>query len=162
MPFIVKPVKDIAEVKLEVNKIVGRQKRGTRDDLSPFRHEIDELLSSFSEFRPEWKKSPAVFRIARVDAGGVQFYSDNIMLPDVKHDLELVAKMLNHMREQKGLAAVKMPLFVQPDEISLAYGEGRSAFREGKIVSQLAIVFQKGAIMWIGFVFGRDYVLLQG
>ena len=162
MPFFAKPVKDIEEVKLQVNKIVEKQKRGSKDDLSPFKNEIDGLLSSFSEFRPEWKKSPAVFRVARVDAGGTQAYSDSVVLPDVKHDLELVAKMLNHMREQKGLAAVKMPLFVQPDEISLAYQDNRSPFKEGKIVSQLAIVFQKGAIMWVGFVFGRDYVLLQG
>lgn len=164
MLFNVKPLKDVQEVKREINKIVGRQKPGSKDDLSPFKHEIEELLSSFSEFYPEWKKSPAVFRIARVDddGSGVRAYTENIMLPDVKHDLELVVKMLNHTREQKGLPQVSMPLFVQPDEIALAHREGRTGLRGDHIVSQLAIVFQKGAVMWVGFVFGRDYVLLQG
>lgn len=150
-----KPVKDAQDVKREVSRIVGRQKPGSKDDLSPFKHEIEELLSSFSEFHPEWTKSPAVFRVARMDGGA---FTDNVVLPDVKHDLELMVKMLNHLREQKGLPQVNMPLFVQPDEIALA----RRTELGDRIISQLAIVFQKGAIMWIGFVFGRDYVLLQG
>lgn len=161
MLFNVKPVKDVADVKREITKIVGRQKPGSTDDLSSFKGEIEELLSSFSEFHQEWKKAPAVFRAVRVDAGGTHTYLDNVILPDIKHDLDLMLKMLNHMREQKGLAAVKMPLFVQPDEIALARKEGRTD-ADGKIVSQLAVVFQKGAVMWVGFVFGRDYVLLQG
>ena len=119
-------------------------------------------MSLFCEFHPEWKKAPAIFRVARVDAGGTRAYLESVVLPDIKHDLDLVLKMLNHMREQKGLQAVKMPLFVQPDEIALARKEGKTDIEGGKILSQLAIVFQKGAIMWVGFVFGRDYILLQG
>jgi hypothetical protein len=160
--FNIRPLKDISEVKREIIKIVEKQKRGGPDDLSPFKKEIEALLSSFSEFLPEWKKSPAVFRVARVQLDSdVVAFLDSVVLPDVKHDLALIIKMLNHMREQKGFQAVKMPLFVQPDEISLAHREGRSAFEGGKILSQLALVFQKGAIFWVGFVFGRDYVLLQ-
>ena len=161
MLFNVKPVKDIGEVKREVARIVGRQKPGSPDDLSPFKGEIEELLSSFSEFHQEWKKAPAIFRAVRVDAGGTRAYLDNVVLPDIKHDLDLMLKMLNHMREQKGLPVVKMPLFVQPDEIALARRDGRTDVEGGRILSQIAIVFQKGAVMWVGFVFGRDYVLLQ-
>ena len=155
MLFNVRPVKDVQDVKREINRIVSRQKPGSKDDLSPFQHEIQELLS-FSEFHQGWKKSPAVFRIARLD--GDSAYTDNIVLPEVKHDLELVIKMLNHMRSQKGLPAVNMPLFAQPDELALARGPDP----QRRITSQLAIVFQKSAITWVGFVFGRDYVLLQG
>ena len=161
MLFNVKPVKDIDEVKREIAKIVGRQKPGGSDDLSSFNVEIAELMASFSEFHPEWKKAPAIFRVVRVDAGGTHSYLDSVVLPDIKHDLDLMLKMLNHMREKKGLQAVKIPLFVQPDEIALARKEGMTDIEGDKILSQLAIVFQKGAIMWIGFVFGRDYVLLQ-
>jgi hypothetical protein len=82
-------------------------------------------------------------------------------LPNTKHDLELVIKMLNYMREQKQLAAVKMPLFVQPDEISLAHREGRISYEGGSIISQIAVILQKGAVMYAGFVFGRKYVILQ-
>jgi hypothetical protein len=160
--FNVKPVKDIGEVKREVARIVGRQKPGSSDDLSAFKGEIEELMSLFCEFHPEWKKAPAIFRVVRVDAGGTRAYLESVVLPDIKHDLDLMLKMLNHMREQKGLQAVKMPLFVQPDEIALARKEGKTDIEGGKILSQFAIVFQKGAIMWVGFVFGRDYILLQG
>lgn len=69
--------------------------------------------------------------------------------------------MLNHMRAQKGFAEAKQPLFVQPDELSLARKEGRIDFEADSILSQLAIVFQKGTIIMIGFVFGRDFVLLE-
>ena len=160
--FNVKPIKDIEEVKREIARIVDRQKPGSPDDLSPFKAEIEELMSLFGEFNPKWKKAPAIFRVVRVDAGLTRSYLESVVLPDIKHDLDLVLKMLNHMREQKGLQAVKMPLFVQPDEIALARKEGKTDIEDGKIFSQLAIVFQKGAIMWVGFVFGRDYILLQG
>lgn len=160
--FNIRPVKDVAQVKSEIEKIIARQKRGSEDDLSAFRGEIDELLSALTEFHPEWKKPPVVFRVARVRVGnGVLAFKENVVLPDLKHNLDLILKMLNHMRGQKSLAEVKMPLFVQPDEISFAHREGRCDFEGGRIESQLAIIFQKGAVMWVGFVFGRDYVLLQ-
>jgi hypothetical protein len=66
------------------------------------------------------------------------------------------------MREQKKLNAVKMPLFVQPDEIALACEQGKFSHAGGNITSQISIVLQKGAIMYAGFVFGRDYAILQG
>jgi hypothetical protein len=160
--FNIRPVRDVPSVKREIFRILEKQKAGTPDDLSPFSKEIDDLVSSFSEFNPLWKMAPVVFRIARVRSDGeTRIFLENIELPNTKHDIDLVLKMLNHMRTQKGFAEVKQPLFVQPDEISLARKDGRIDFEADSILSQLAIVFQKGAIILIGFVFDRDFVLLE-
>ncbi|MDQ3874160.1 MAG: HNH endonuclease [Actinomycetota bacterium] len=240
-------------------KVVERRRRGA-DDLARFEPEIEALLASFSEFLPEWKECPAVFRVARVETeGGTVPFLDNVVLPDVKHNLDLVLEMLNYIREQRGLPSIAMPLFVQPDEIALALRQPRTAaterpgalptgaeraaghprgFRSRRkrektrrlvlerdgwrctrcgaandlhlhiagggrraddpeayvtlcrrchleadgqaplaapasfhlryrdevgpvpIRSQLALVFQRSSITWVGFVFGRDYVLL--
>ena len=168
MLFNVKPVKDVLQVKAEIEKIIAGQKRGSADDMSAFRGEIDELMSALTEFYPEWTKLPVVFRVARVllllrqqGKETTAVYRENVVLPDIKHDLELILKMLNHMRKEKGLPEVNMPLFAQPDEMALARKEGKSDVSPGEISSQMAVVFQKGAIIWLGFVFGRDYVLLQ-
>lgn len=164
MLFNIKPLKSNDEVRGEIRKIVARQKRGGADDLSAFQGEIEELLSLL-EFKPEWKKQPVVARAARIEGaeapGRVTPYSQDVLLPDTKHDLGLVTKMLNYMRGQKQLQAVRQPLFVQPDEISLARKEGRINFEGGRIMSQVSVVLQKGAIMYVGFVFGRNYVILQ-
>ena len=158
----IKPLKNTAQVRDEIKKIVARQKKGTVDDLTPFSAEIDKLLLEL-EFKPDWKKLPVVARAAMMDIEGkIVPYSEDIVLPNTKHDLELVVKMLNYLREQKKLSAVKMPLFIQPDEVSLAYKEGKFSHEGGKISSQISVVLQKGAIMYAGFVFGRDYVILQG
>ena len=162
MLFNIRPIKDIHGVRREVIRLVQKQKAGTWDDLSPFKKEIEDLLSSFSEYLPSWKKEPAVFRLARVQATGeTKVYTENIELPRTQHDIDLVLKMLNHMRREKGLAEVKMPLFVQPDEMAVARQAGRIDYQADSILSQLAIVFQKGAIILVGFVFGRDFVLLE-
>jgi len=162
--FNIKPLKSNDEVRGEIRKIVARQKRGGADDLSAFQGEIEELLSLL-EFKPEWKKQPVVARAARIEGaeapGRVTPYSQDVLLPDTKHDLGLVTKMLNYMRGQKQLQAVRQPLFVQPDEISLARKEGRINFEGGRIMSQVSVVLHKGAIMYVGFVFGRNYVILQ-
>jgi hypothetical protein len=140
---------------------VARQKKGSADDLTAFSGEIDELLLLL-EFKPEWKKLPVVARAARIEGADRTIpYSEDIVLPNTKHDLELVLKMLNYLREQKQLQPVKMPLFVQPDEISLAHKEGKINFEGGQIMSQVSVVLQKGAIIYVGFVFGRNYVILQ-
>ncbi|HEX2124385.1 MAG TPA: hypothetical protein VHF44_02155, partial [Nitrososphaeraceae archaeon] len=73
----------------------------------------------------------------------------------------LVTKMLNYMREQKKLKRTDMPLFIHPDEILLAYREGKISFSADEIQTQMTIIFQKGSIMYVGFVFGRDYVVLK-
>jgi hypothetical protein len=162
--FNIRPLKNTDEVRNEIRKIVARQKKGSDDDLTAFWSEIEELLSLL-EFKPEWKKLPVVARVARIEGaeapGKVTPYSEDVVLPNTKHDLLLVVKMLNYLREQKQLQAVKQPLFVQPDDISLARKEGRISFEGGRIMSQVSIVLQKGAIMYAGFVFGRNYVILQ-
>ena len=162
MLFNINPLKSTEQVRNEVKKIVARQKKGSIDDLTSFGPEIDELLLQL-EFKPDWKKLPVVARVAMLDIGGKAVpFTEDVILPNTKHDLELVIKMLNYLREQKKLSAVKMPLFVQPDEISLAHKEGRFSREGGKISSQISVVLQKGAIMYAAFVFGHDYVILQG
>jgi hypothetical protein len=162
MLFNIKPLKSTDEARNEVRRLVAKQKKGSIDDLTAFSAEINELLSLL-EFKPQWKSLPVVARASRVDLGGsVVSYAEDIVLPNTKHDLELVIRMLNHLREKKQLKAVKMPLFIQPDEISIARSEGRISFDGGRIISQIALVIQKGAIMYAGFVFGRDFVVLQG
>jgi hypothetical protein len=176
--FFHKDLKDLDSVKNEVERIIGKQKPGTPYDLSAFKITIEELLNSISGFSPDWNKTPVVFRIARIvkigstqpyDFRGNKYnnsdrvitYQENIVLPDTKHDLELIIKMLNYMREQKKLKRANMPLFIHPDEILFAHREGKISFSGGDIQTQMAIVFQKGSILLIGFVYGRDYVILN-
>ncbi len=178
LPFFRKNLKDLDSVKTEVERIIAKQKSGSPYDLSPFKVTIEELLKSISGFNPDWNKLPVVFRIARIvrnsstlqiDFGcnndnsrdSVATYQENIVLPDTKHDLGLVIKMLNYMREQKKLKRTNMPIFIHPDEILIAYREGKISFSASEIQTQMAIVFQKGSIMHVGFVFGRDYVILN-
>jgi hypothetical protein len=177
LPFFRKYLIDLNSVKNEVERIIAKQKSGSPYDLSPFKITIEELLDSISRFNPDWNKLPVVFRIARMVKSSTQqydfsgnhdnnsddviIYQENTVLPDTKHDLELVVKMLNFMREQKKLKRANMPLFIQPDEILIAYREGKISFSGGEIQAQMAIVFQKGSIMHVGFVFGRDYVILN-
>ena len=162
MLFNIKPVKSTEEVQNEVKKIVARQKPGSMDDLTPFDGEIETLLKQLV-FKPSWKKLPVVARVAIIEFGDkTEPFTEDIVLPNTKHDLELVLKMLNYMREQKKLNKVNMPLFIQPDEISLASAEGKTTYDGGKIKSQLALVLQKGAVMYAGFVFGKDYAILVG
>lgn len=251
----------IEDVRREVLRVVARQKRGGPRDVSRFSEEIASLLASVLEFQPEWKTSPCVYRVARLETDeGIVPFEDNVVLPDVKHTYELVIEMLGHIRAQKDLDPVRMPLFLHPDEIVLAVQPpppeepengyrptvvqpewehrprrprrlrrrpswtktrqavldrddwtcqqcgatkdlhlyrldgGRDEFdpaayvtlcrhcllrtERGKaapqaewqglrpedasnIRSQLALVFQKGKIKWIGFVFDRNYVVLE-
>ena len=160
MLFNINPVKSIEQARNEVRRLVLRQKSGSIDDLKPFMPEIEKLLSHL-DYREEWRKLPVVARVAMIDGDGMSLpYREDIVLPNTKHDLELVIKMLNYMREQKKLSPVKMPLFVQPDEIDLAHKDGRFSSNGRSITSQIAIIFQKGAIMYVGFVFGRNYAIL--
>jgi hypothetical protein len=252
----------IDDVRSEVLRVVARQKQGGPADLSRFSDEIDLLLASISDFRPEWVASPCVYRLARLETSrGIVPFEDNVLLPDVKHTYELAIEMLGHIRAQKDLPPVKMPLFLHPDEIALAlrpvqsepasatrwfsvaekelvpisprrqrrlirrpdwantrratldrdnwecrkcgapkdlhlyrvdemYDEydpagyvtlcrrclppeaQRTAYRSttafdlghedvSQIRSQLVLIFQRGAIEWVGFVFGKDYEVLE-
>lgn len=162
MLFNINPIKSTAQVQNEVRKIVARQKQGSIDDLTPFSEEIDLLVRQL-EFKPSWRKLPVVARVAMIDVGDkIVPFTEDIVLPNTKHDLELVISMLNYIREQKKLSRVKMPLFIQPDEISIAFREGKISHDGGKITSQLSLILQEGAAMYAGFVFGKDYVILEG
>jgi hypothetical protein len=178
LPFFRKYLTDLDSVKNEVERIIAKQKSGSPFDLSPFKIIIEELLNSISGFNSDWNKLPIVFRIARIvrsnstlqydfsrnndnNNDSVITYQENIVLPDTKHDLELVIKMLNYMREQKKLKRANMPLFIHPDEILIVYREGKISFSGGDIQTQMAIMFQKGSIRHIGFVHRRDYVILS-
>jgi hypothetical protein len=178
--FFRKYLKDLDSVRNEVQRIIAKQKSGSPYDVSPFKVRIEELLNSISDFNLDWNNLPVVFRIARIvksstaqqydvsanndnntDSGSIITYQENIVLPDTKHDLGLVIKMLNYMREQKKLKRTNMPIFIHPDEILIAYREGKISFSAGEIQTQMTIIFQKGSIMHVGFVFGRDYVILN-
>jgi len=179
--FSHKGLKDLCSVKNEVDRIIAKQESGSPYDVSPFRARIEELMDSVSDFSLDWNHLPVVFRIARIvkssttqqydlnaadncnksDSEHAITYQENIVLPNTKHDLELVIKMLNYMREQKKLKRTPMPLFIHPDEILIAYREGKISFSAGEIQAQMTIIFQKGSIMHVGFVFGRDYVILK-
>ncbi len=177
--FFRKYLKDLDSVKKEVPRIIAKQKIGSPYDLSPFIVSIEELLDSISKFNPDWNKLPVVLRIARIVKRGsteqygfqgnsdkaanigVITHEENIVLPDIKHDLELVMKMLNYMREQKGLKRTNTPLFIHPDEILKADRERKITSSSTEIQSQMAIIFHKGSITHIGFVFERNYIILD-
>ncbi len=180
MLFFRKYLKDLDSVRNEVERIIAKQKSGSPYDVSPFKAKIEELLDSISDFNLDWNNLPVVFRIARIVksgttqqydvsanndnntySGGIITYQENIVLPDTKHNLELVIKMLNYMREQKQLKRTNMPIFIHPDEILIAYREGKISFSAGEIQTQMTIIFQKGSVTHVGFVFGRDYVILN-
>jgi hypothetical protein len=173
---------DLESVKTEVRRIIAKQKSGSPYDVSQFNGRIEEILDSILEFNPEWNKLPVVFRIARIvkkstqqndlsgcadnsqrSIGGEELvtYQENIILPDTNHDLDLVIKMLHYMREKKKLKRANMPLFVQPDELLIAYKEGKISFLGSEIRAQIVIVFQKGSITHVGLVFARHYVVLE-
>ena len=51
--------------------------------------------------------------------------------------------------------------FIHPDEISIAQKEDRFPYTNIRIVSQIAVVFQRGRVKYVGLVIDRNYVLLQ-
>ena len=127
---------------------------------------VQNLVSEITEFNDSWTKVPNIYRIAwlsNTDGDTVKNikFRDNIELPNVDHDLELVMKMLNHMREEKKLKVSNMPLFIHPDEISIAQKEGRLPNGNISIISQIAVVFQKASVKYVGMVIDRNYLLLQ-
>jgi hypothetical protein len=153
-------------VKEQITKIILSQRRQIESNLKTSVAEIQSLLTEFSEFNDNWTKLPTVYRIAWICAPEYETtknitFKENIELPNLDHDLELVIKLLNHMRERKNLKVSKMPLFIHPDEISIAHKEGRFPYGRINIISQIAVVFQKRKIKYVGIVIDRNYVLLQ-
>ena len=162
--FIRNRPKNSIIVKEEIIRIVNKNKNNIPADYTYFLGKVKEILIHFPEYDLEWNNR-TVFRLAKVqglnpnDKDAV--YLENISLPDVKHDLDLVLKLLNYMREQKGFEKVKMPLFIQPDELYHAYTQGKFSYEIKNIVSQLAVVFQKGLVNYVGFVFDFKFAILE-
>jgi hypothetical protein len=160
-----KQIKNIQDVKEQIAKLVLNQHRQIETNLKTSVMEIQKLLSEISEFNDTWTKLPSVYRIAWISTHDETVknitFKENIELPNVDHDLDLIIKMLNHRREEKNLKASSTSLFIHPDEISLANKDGKFPYVRANIISQIAVVFQKGRIKYVGLVVDRNYVLLQ-
>jgi hypothetical protein len=160
-----KQIKNIQDVKEQIAKLVLNQHRQIETNLKTSVMEIQKLLSEISEFNDSWTKLPSVYRIAWISTHDETVknitFKENIELPNVDHDLDLIIKMLNHRREEKNLKASSTSLFIHPDEISLANKDGKFPYVMANIISQIAVVFQKGRIKYVGLVVDRNYVLLQ-
>jgi hypothetical protein len=160
-----KQIKNIQDVKEQIAKLVLNQHRQIETNLKTSVMEIQKLLSEISEFNDSWAKLPSVYRIAWISIPDETVknitFKENIELPNVDHDLDLIIKMLNHRREEKNLKASNTSLFIHPDEISLANKDGKFPYVRANIISQIAVVFQKGRIKYVGLVVDRNYVLLQ-
>jgi hypothetical protein len=159
-------IRNIEDVKEQATKIVSSQRKQIESNLKTTVSEVQNLLSEISEFNDGWTKLPIIYRIAWISTSDDDTvenvtFKENIELPNVDHDLELIIKMLNHIREQKNLKITNMPLFIHPDEISIVQKEDRFPYRNISIISQIAVVFQKGRIKYVGIVIDRNYVLLQ-
>ena len=167
MLFPKKPqITNIEDVKEQITKIISSQRKQIESNLKTTVSEVQNLLSEISEFNDRWMKLPTIYRIAWIstsenDTVENVTFKENIELPNIDHDLELIMKMLNHMREEKNLKVTDMPLFIHPDEISIAQMEDRFPYGNISIISQIAVVFQKGRIKYVGVVIDRNYVLLQ-
>jgi hypothetical protein len=160
-----KQIKNIQDVKEQIAKLVLNQHRQIETNLKTSVMEIQKLLSEISEFNDSWTKLPSVYRIAWISTHDETVknitFKENIELPNVDHDLDLIIKMLNHRREEKNLKPSNTSLFIHPDEISLANKDGKFPYVMANIISQIAVVFQKGRIKYVGLVVDRNYVLLQ-
>ena len=161
-------IRNIEDVKEQITKIISSQRKQIESNLKTTVSEVQNFLSEISEFNDRWTRLPTIYRIAWISTSEDRdntvesvTFKENIELPNVDHDLELIMKMLNHIREEKNLKVTNMPLFIHPDEISIAQKEDRFPYRNISIVSQIAVVFQKGRVKYVGLVIDRNYVLLQ-
>lgn len=167
MLFPKKPeIKNIEDVKEQIIHMILNQQKQIKSNLKTSVSVVQNLVSEITEFNDSWTKVPNIYRIAwlsSTDGDTVKNikFRDNIELPNVDHDLELVMKMLNHMREEKKLKVSNMSLFIHPDEISIAQKEGRLPNGNTSIISQIAVVFQKASVKYVGIVIDRNYLLLQ-
>ncbi len=155
MLFPKKPqITNIEDVKEQITKIISSQRKQIESNLKTTVSEVQNLLSEISEFNDRWMKLPTIYRIAWIstsedDTVENVAFKENIELPNIDHDLELIMKMLNHMREEKNLKVTDMPLFIHPDEISIAHKEGRFPYGSTNIICQIAVVFQKRKIKYV-------------
>lgn len=159
-------IRNIEDVKEQITKIISSQRKQIESNLKTTVSEVQNFLSEISEFNDSWTRLPTIYRIAWIstsedDTVENVTFKENIELPNVDHDLELIMKMLNHIRDEKNLKVTNVPLFIHPDEISIAQKENKFPYRNISIVSQIAVVFQKGRVKYVGLVIDRNYVLLQ-
>lgn len=159
-------IRNIEDVKEQITKIISSQRKQIESNLKTTLSEAQNFLSEISEFNDSWTRLPTIYRIAWIstsedDTVENVTFKENIELPNVDHDLELIMKMLNHIRDEKNLKITNVPLFVHPDEIAIAQKENKFPYRNISIVSQIAVVFQKGRVKYVGVVIDRNYVLLQ-
>ena len=159
-------IRNIGDVKEQITKIISSQRKQIESNLKTTVSEVQNFLSEISEFNDSWTRLPTIYRIAWIstsedDTVENVTFKENIELPNVDHDLELIMKMLNHIREEKNLKETNVPLFIHPDEISIAHKENKIPYGNISIVSQIAVVFQKGRVKYVGLVIDRNYVLLQ-
>lgn len=159
-------IRNIEDVKEQITKIISSQRKQIESNLKTTVSEVQNFLSEISEFNDSWTRLPTIYRIAWIstsedDTVENVTFKENIELPNVDHDLELIMKMLNHIREEKNLKETNVPLFIHPDEISIAHKENKIPYGNISIVSQIAVVFQKGRVKYVGLVINRNYVLLQ-
>ncbi|HEY7696291.1 MAG TPA: hypothetical protein VH797_09380 [Nitrososphaeraceae archaeon] len=167
MLFPKKPeIKNIEDAKDQILNIILNQQNQIKSNLKTSVSVVQNLVSQITEFNNSWTKVPNIYRIAwisSVDDNTTKNmkFEDNIELPNLNHDLELIMKMLNHMREQKKLKISDMPLFLHPDEISIAQKQGKLPHGNISIISQIVIVFQKARVKYVGIVIDRNYLILQ-
>lgn len=159
-------IRNIEDVKEQITKIVSSQRKQIESNLKTTVSEVQNFLSEISEFNDSWTRLPTIYRIAWIstsedDTVENVTFKENIELPNIDHDLELIMKMLNHMREEKNLKVTNLPFFIHPDEISIAQKENKFPYGNISIISQIAVVFQKGRVKYVGLVIDRNYVLLQ-
>lgn len=159
-------ISNIEDAKEQIINIILNQQNQIKSNLKTSVSVVQDLVSEITEFHDSWTKVPNIFRIAWIsstDGDTVKNikFKDNIELPNLNHDLELIMKMLNHMREEKKLKVSDLPLFLHPDEISIAQKEGRLPHGKINITYQIAIVFQKARVKYVGIVIDRNYLILQ-
>jgi hypothetical protein len=159
-------IKNIEDAKDQILNIILNQQNQIKSNLKTSVSVVQNLVSQITEFNNSWTKVPNIYRIAwisSVDDNTTKNmkFEDNIELPNLNHDLELIMKMLNHMREQKKLKISDMPLFLHPDEISIAQKQGKLPHGNISIISQIVIVFQKARVKYVGIVIDRNYLILQ-
>lgn len=159
-------IRNIEDVKEQITKIISSQRKQIESNLKTTVSEVQNFLSEISEFNDSWTRLPTIYRIAWIstsedDTVENVTFKENIELPNIDHDLELIMKMLNHMREEKNLKVTNLPFFIHPDEISIAQKENKFPYGNISIISQIAVVFQKGRVKYVGLVIDRNYVLLQ-
>ena len=159
-------IKNIDEAKEQILNIILNQQDQIKSNLKTPVSVVQNLVSEITEFNENWTKVPSILRIAWISSTVTDTvknikFRDNIELPNVNHDLELIMKMLNHIREEKKLKLSNMPLFLHPDEIFIAQNEGRLPHGNINIISQIAIVFQKARVKYVGIVIDRNYLILQ-